>query len=167
MRARRFERVRSAPGDAATAVPTLRLAPGHRRFAYAAIAAIWLSGVLWLVYHYGLQREGSFGLEPHPLEAWWLRLHGLAAFVSLFAFGLLWGVHIRAGLAFARRRLSGLLLLVLLVVLSLSGYLLYYAGEEMLRDAVRVAHWVIGLALLPPFVVHVMRARKQRGARGD
>ena len=166
MRARRFERVRSGSRELPVPMPTLRLSRGHRRFAYATIAAVWLSGVLWLVYHYGLQREGSFGPEPHPLESWWLRLHGLAAFISLFAFGLLWGVHIRAGLAFARRRLSGLLLLVLLIILSLSGYLLYYAGDETLRDAVRVVHWLLGLALLLPFVVHVVRARRQRDARG-
>lgn len=165
MRARRFERVRSGSRELA-AVPTLRLSRNHRRFAYATIAGVWLSGVLWLVYHYGLQREGSFGPEAHPLEAWWLRLHGLAAFATLFAFGLLWGVHIRAGLAFARRRLSGLLLLVLLVALSLSGYLLYYASDETLRDVVRVVHWVLGLVLLLPFVVHVVRARRQRDTRG-
>lgn len=166
MRAHRFERVRVGNREPPASMPTLRLARGHRRFTYATIAAVWLSGVLWLVYHYAMQREGSFGPEPHPLESWWLRLHGLAAFVSLFAFGLLWGVHIRAGLAFARRRLSGLLLLILLVVLSLSGYLLYYAGDEAMRDVVRVVHWVFGLALLLPFVVHVLRARRQRDARG-
>ncbi|MEP6940559.1 MAG: hypothetical protein ABI846_12415, partial [Rudaea sp.] len=88
-----------------------------------------------------------------------------AAFGALFLFGLLWGVHIRAGLMFARRRPSGIILLILLVVLSLSGYLLYYAGDDALRDGVRLVHWLLGVALALPFVVHIARAQATRRAR--
>ena len=67
----------------------LRLASRHRGLAYATFAAIWFTGILWLIFHYFLQRQGEFGAEPHPLEAWWLRLHGAVAFVVLWLAGLL------------------------------------------------------------------------------
>ena len=56
-----------------------RLSRAQRVATYAAFAAAWLSGTFWLLFHYFLQQQGEFALEPHPLEHWWLRLHGLAS----------------------------------------------------------------------------------------
>ncbi|MBS0589931.1 MAG: DUF4405 domain-containing protein [Proteobacteria bacterium] len=140
----------------------LRLSPRHRHLVYAAFAAIWLSGILWLIFHYFLQRQGEFGAEPHPLEAWWLRLHGAAAFVALWLAGLLWAVHVRHGLARPKRRVTGIALIAMFVVLATSGWLLYYAGGDELRDAARLFHWLVGAALIVPFLIHSLRARRRR-----
>jgi len=139
----------------------------HRRKSalYAALAVLFGSGMLWLVFHYFMLRQGEFGAEPHPLEAWWLRLHGAAAFVVLWFAGLLWGTHARPALLQPRWRVSGILILVVLAVLALSGYLLYYASDDTLRDGVRLVHWLAGFALLVPLLVHVIgirRSKKQR-----
>ncbi|HEY8010861.1 MAG TPA: hypothetical protein VIE67_07650 [Rudaea sp.] len=142
-----------------------RLSRSHRRMVCGILTAAWLSGILWLVFHYFLMRRGEFGAEPHPLEAWWLRLHGAAAFASLWLGGLVWAVHVRSGLARPKRRISGMLLIALFVVLAASGYLLYYAGDDALRDAVRLVHWLIGVALIVPFLIHSLRARSARHAR--
>ncbi|MBS0582018.1 MAG: DUF4405 domain-containing protein [Proteobacteria bacterium] len=142
----------------------LRLSPRHRRLVYAAFFAIWVTGILWLVFHYFLQRQGEFGAEPHPLEAWWLRLHGAAAFVVLWLAGLLWIVHVRQGLARPKRRVSGIVLIVMFAVLAASGWLLYYASDDSLRDAVRLIHWLVGLALPLLLVVHIVRGRKRSAA---
>jgi len=143
----------------------LRLSPRHRRLAYAAFAAIWATGILWLFFHYFLQRQGEFGAEPHPLEAWCLRLHGMAAFVALWLAGLLWAVHVRHGLARPKRRVSGIALIAMFAVLAASGWLLYYASDDALRDVVRLIHWLVGLALIVPFLVHGLRARRLRRAQ--
>lgn len=143
----------------------LRLSPRHRRFVYGAFAAIWASGVLWLIFHYFLPRQGEFGAEPHPLEAWWLRLHGAAAFFALWLGGLVWIVHVRHGLARPKRRVTGIALIAMFGVLAASGYLLYYASDDALRDAVRLVHWLVGLALIVPFLLHSLRARRLRKAR--
>ena len=143
----------------------LRLSPRHRRLVYGVFAAIWITGVLWLVFHYFLPRQGEFGAEPHPLEAWWLRLHGAAAFFALWLGGLVWIVHVRHGLARPKRRVSGITLITLFGVLAASGYLLYYASDDALRDSVRLVHWLVGLALIVPFLLHSLRARRLRKAR--
>src|SRR5512139_106729 len=65
----------------------IRLGPRHKKLLYAGFALLWLSGALWLAFHYFFRIEGEFGPKPHPLEAWWLhpleawwlRLHGLMA----------------------------------------------------------------------------------------
>ncbi len=140
----------------------LRLSSRRKRALYAIFGGAWLTGILWLVFHYFLSVEGEFGGEPHPLEAWWLRLHGVFAFAALWLCGLLWAAHVRPALARPGRRLSGLLLLGMLAILAATGYLLYYAGDDSWRDTARWLHWLIGIALALVLGIHVMRARAQR-----
>lgn len=142
----------------------LRLSARHRRLVYVTFAAVWLTGALWLVFHYFLRYQGEFGAEPHPLEAWWLRLHGAGAFVALWLGGVVWAVHVRHGLSRPKRRRSGIVLIAMFVVLAASGYLLYYVSEDALRDAVRLLHWLVGLSLVVPFLIHSLRARRVRKA---
>jgi len=136
----------------------------HRRKAalYLAFGALFGTGILWLVFHYFLMRQGEFGLEPHPLEAWWLRLHGAAAFVMLGFGGLLWGTHARPALQQPRWRVSGIAIAALLVLLAASGYVLYYAADDVWHDSARLVHWLLGLTLALPLLIHVIGVRRGR-----
>ena len=140
----------------------LRLSPRRRRTLYAVVGGAWATGILWLIFHYFMTRPGEFGSEPHPLEAWWLRLHGACAFAVLWVGGMLWAVHIRPALSRPGKRISGLLLLGMFALLAATGYLLYYAVDDGLRDAVRWAHWLTGILLVAVLGVHVIRARAKR-----
>ena len=140
----------------------LRLSPRRRQSLYAVFGAAWVTGILWLVFHYFLMRQSEFGSEPHPLEAWWLRLHGACAFAALWIGGMLWAVHIRPALGRPGKRSSGLLLLGMLAILMATGYLLYYAADDGLRDGVRWAHWLTGVLLAVVLGIHVIRARVKR-----
>lgn len=139
-----------------------RLSRRQRNVTYIVFALAWTSGALWLLFHYFLLRQGQFGPEPHPLEHWWLRLHGLCAFVLLWLGGMLWTQHVRHGLAWPQRRRSGLAILVAFCVLAASGYLIYYADEGGFRDAAGVLHWLFGLALAIPVVAHALPSVKMR-----
>jgi hypothetical protein len=136
----------------------------RRLWVYGVSIGLWLSGALWLVFHYFLTREGEFGTTSHPLEPWWLRLHGAFAFAAIWTFGLLWGVHIVHGWSMRRHRRSGGLLVALLATLTLSGYLLYYAGDDELRSAVSVLHWAIGLGAPLLLLAHLGVKRRHRAA---
>ena len=89
------------------------------------ITGAWLlaTGSAWLLLHYSL----GAGELPHPLEAWSLRLHGLAAFAGLFVLGLLAAAHIPQGWRLSHRRRwagqrrSGVLLCVIGALLSRAG----------------------------------------------
>jgi hypothetical protein len=140
----------------------LRLSPLRRHALYAALGGALATGILWLIFHYFLARQGEFGGEPHPLEGWWLRLHGACAFAVLWLGGMLWAVHIRPALNRPDKRVSGLLLLGILTILATTGYLLYYAADEGLRDVVRWAHWLVGILFAVVLPIHIIRARAQR-----
>lgn len=132
----------------------IRLSAARRSITYGVGAGLWLTGVLWLIFHYFMQRQTDFGAQPHPLEFWWRASHGFFGFASLWTFGLLWGAHIVGAWKSRRHRLSGGLLFGILVWLTGSGYLLYYLGSDELISTVSLLHWSVGLILPVPFIVH-------------
>ena len=145
-----------------------RLSRAQRIATYAAFTLAWLSGAAWLLFHYFLRVQGEFALEPHPLERWWLRLHGLCAFALLWLGGVIWALHVRHGLRWPQRRRSGIAITLVFFVLAATGYLVYYADDGAARDAIVVLHWALGLSLLVPVALHTVPAvvaRWRGGAR--
>jgi hypothetical protein len=145
--------------------PKPSLSSRYRLLVNATGLVLWASGVGWLLFHYFVRVKGEFGPTQSPYEPWWLKLHGAAAFLMLFTLGLLWGVHVLKGWASGSRRVSGVALLGLLLALTGTGYLLYYAGGDELRAAVSLAHWIPGLALPALYLVHRIKAARARKAR--
>ena len=142
------------------------LFPTSQRLAlYIVGGGSWLSGGLWLLFHYLLPRPGEFATTPHPLEAWWLTAHGAFAFIAIFTFGLLWGVHVVPGWKTRRRRPSGAAVVATVGWLALSGYLMYYLAGEQPRFVAGTLHWTVGLAAPLLFVYHGLRARAVRRVR--
>jgi peptidoglycan/LPS O-acetylase OafA/YrhL len=118
---------------------------------YAAGGLLLASGVLWLALHYSV--GAGTGELPHPLEAWAMRVHGLAGFVALFMLGVLAAAHVPHGwrisgrLRWAGQRRSGAVLCALGGLLAFSGYLLYYFAPEGVRPALGWAHTIIGVGM--------------------
>ncbi len=139
-----------------------RLSKGHRRLVYTITTVAWSTGSAWLLFHYALRLPGAFGDIPHPLEAWWLKLHGAAAFAALWLAGLLWGRHVVWAWSAGQRRRSGGGLAAAFGVLSLTGYLLYYVADDRLRGASSITHWMLGLALPLLLGIHVWKVRQSR-----
>ena len=133
-----------------------RLTRAQRLATLLALVLAWTSGACWLLFHYFLRVQGEFALEPHPLEKWWLRLHGLCAFALLWLGGVIWALHVRHGLRWPERRRSGVAITSVFFVLAATGYLIYYADDGNARDAVIILHWALGLSLLVPITLHVL-----------
>lgn len=140
---------------------TIRLGSRHRRAAYATFGLLWASGALWLLFHYFFRVEGNFGPEAHPLESWWLRLHGLMAMFALVALGSLATNHVR--LAWKRRKnlRTGLAMLAMTAWLAVTGYALYYFVSEVNEAWLPLTHWIPGLALPLAGLIHIRRGRRR------
>ena len=141
----------------------MRLTSGHRQWVYWTAAALFASGALWLVFHYFLQAQGEFGPAPHPLEHWWLRLHGAAAMLALLVVGSLLPIHVRRGWHQRRNLPLGIALSSAVLLLTLSGYALYYFGGEEARPWISVFHWGIGIASPLALVWHIAAAGASPG----
>jgi hypothetical protein len=141
---------------------TAKLMRWHFWLVIGAGSALWISGAVWLLLHYFGQRAGEYGPELNPAEPWMMILHGLVLIPALLGCGGLMIAHIPKGWNFTAQRVAGLAMTLVLAVLILSGYLLYYAGDEILRNWTSIIHWSIGLALPLVFGWHYINGRKLR-----
>lgn len=139
----------------------IRFAASHKKFLYSVFSLLWMSGALWLVFHYFLRMPGDFGMAPHPAEIWWLRLHGLMVFVFLFVLGTVLPVHAQRAWQLRKNRQSGLLMKLLFLWLALSGYALYYFAGEENENWLPVVHWGMGLSVPLILVLHIRNGRKR------
>lgn len=138
---------------------SVRFGSARLRAFYVIGAGVWLSGGLWLCFHYFLVKPGEFGPQSNPLEPWWLKLHGAFAFAATWFFGLLWGTRITVAWPSGRRRSSGSVLAGIILLLIVSGYLLYYVGDDTARSIVSIGHWGIGLVCPALYWAHRMRRK--------
>jgi amino acid transporter len=130
-----------------------------RRWVYAAGSACFLTGILWLLFHYFIRHEGDFGPEAHPLEHIWLTLHGGAAIAMAWVFGLMWLGHIRRGWQKGRNLKSGITMASIMLTLIFSGWGLYYLSNEQWREYTGFIHWGLGLFAGLWLPIHIWRGR--------
>ena len=153
-------RVILAAAPAPRRAESIRLGPWHQGAVYGATAALAVSGIIWLVVHYFVATPGEYGPQIHPLEPWMLRLHGAVAMAGLIIYGSLLPVHIRRAWTIRRNFALGIGLVAFMLLLTVTGYLLYYAGDENTRPVISAAHWILGLAVPALLVWHVVSGRK-------
>lgn len=123
---------------------------------------LWLSGSAWLLLHYFGQTPGEFGPEMNPLEPWMLKLHGFFLIPVLLSIGGMFVAHIPKGWDHRRQRFAGITLCAVLGALTITGYMLYYAGDELVREWTSLAHWTVGIALPAIFLWHYVNGLSAR-----
>jgi hypothetical protein len=128
------------------------------------MAALIGTGLWWLWIRYG---GAMADVEPDELrrlaeEAMALKVHGAAAFATLFAIGAMSAHHMRRGWALRRNRLSGAATVALLALLIATGYAMYYLVDDQTHMPVAALHWAAGLVLAPMLITHIAVGRKRR-----
>lgn len=142
----------------------IRFGPTHRRALYGVFLGLWLSGALWLMFHYFFAAPGEFGPAPHASEKWWLRLHGLFAFAALVSVGSVIPVHARSAWQKNKNRATGVLIKSWMLWLAGTGYALYYFSSEPNEAWLPLLHWVAGLSLPLLLATHIRRGRMRHPA---
>ena len=143
----------------------IRFGNRHKRMLYAVFALLWISGALWLAFHYFLRVPSAFGDAAHPLEKWWLRLHGLMGFAALVALGSVLPIHTRRAWHLKKNRATGLATKSVFLWLAATGYALYYFTSEANEAWLPQMHWIVGLALPLMLAVHIRRGRARPATR--
>jgi hypothetical protein len=126
---------------------------------YNIFGMLFLSGILWwgiecLTFTNETMNETWGGLKP-----WLMRIHGATAMASLIMLGFLIPRHMQRGWAQDRNRLAAVGLVVGCMFLILSGYGLYYCGDEALRAWLSSAHIASGILLPIILVWHIISGR--------
>jgi hypothetical protein len=146
---------------------SIRLGPWHQGTVYGATALLVVSGVIWILLHFFMVTQGEFGETHHPLENWMLKTHGGAAMAGLIIYGSLLPIHIRRAWAIRRNIFLGIGLVLLMLLLTITGYLLYYAGGEDTRPIISAAHWILGIGAPLLLTWHVVSGKRRSRQAGD
>ena len=141
---------------------SMKLSPGYRGWLYGTSAALFVSGVAWVLLHrVSLAQEETARNWSAVLEPWMLKLHGAAAMMFLVMIGALLPIHILKGMATRKNLASGLVLLGLIGLLTITGYALYYLGSDTARSFASALHTWAGVGA-PAFLIWHLLWRERR-----
>ncbi|MDE2026913.1 MAG: hypothetical protein KGJ11_00050 [Candidatus Omnitrophica bacterium] len=130
--------------------------PFKKKMLYLASVTLWVTGAIWLYLQYCVKTTDEIG--SHPKQTLLLQIHGAAAMGFLIVLGAVL-FHVKPGWRQKHQRSSGLSLITPCVILIISGWGLYYLGDEYWRNWTSIIHCVLGV-LLPGFILfHVINAR--------
>ena len=119
----------------------------HQTALYVSFSVLFLSGLFWTI---------------DPKRAFWLAIHGGAAMAGLIVLGSILPVHVRRFWTLKRNRGNGLLFLGVNAFLIVTGYGLYYAGNDTLRAWLSRWHGWIGFAFPLILAAHIIWGRQSR-----
>ena len=142
-----------------------RLRPAqHAAILLTSLAMILSGAALWYIRHALDAPEEDYSVFRHPSEPWWLWLHALAAPPFLAAVASSAYGHMKRHFEADFHRASGVLLVVLVFVMTYSGYLLYLVGSEGARKAVLWTHLAPGAAFAALLAWHIVVGRLAKRA---
>ena len=140
----------------------IRLSRPHEWTVYAVLSLVFVSGAAWgWLQHFG-RHAGQFGQSAHPMEPWMQKVHGGSAMLALILLGTLLISHVWRAWQARRNRRTGGLLFIIFALLIVSGYALYYSGNENVRVLVSRTHLWIGLLFPLLVILHVWRGKRTR-----
>jgi hypothetical protein len=140
----------------------VRLGRRHEWAVYAILSLVFASGAGWAWLHHFARTSGQFGETSRPLESWLQKAHGATSMLALILFGTLFVTHIQRGWQARRNRRSGGSLFILFAFLVVTGYALYYSGNETFRALASSTHLWVGLFFPAIVALHVWRGKKSR-----
>ncbi len=142
----------------------LQLTKGHRLTLYAFSLILLLSGAAWAWMH-RLDEAGGTNDAWRNLKPWLLRIHGLGAPFFVLLVGTLLPGHVRRSWHASKNRANGAFFLTTIALLTLSGYALYYLGDEEWRRFTSQFHLWLGLGAPLLLLAHVLIGRRATRAR--
>src|ERR1700753_457319 len=108
-----------------------RMSAGLRSAVIVTHGALWLSGCYWLILYYFFAQQTDFGLLQNPWTPLILRIHGWIAVVGVFLLGWVTARHITDRWPQMIKRTSGIAMVTVCAILSLTGYGLYYTTDRL------------------------------------
>lgn len=137
---------------------------GHRHILYAACLTLLISGAAWAwIQHLDLAGQADEQLVrlKQPLIA----IHGISAMAFVLLLGTLLPGHVRRAWQARKNRRNGVFFLASVSLLTLSGYALYYLGDEAWRQTTSRFHLWLGLAAPVLLMGHIIFGRRATTAR--
>ncbi len=123
----------------------LQITRRSRRLLYSVSLTLFISGISWAWIHH-LDELGQATESLRELNGWFIAIHGFSAMTFVLLLGTLLVGHVRRAWHARKNRKNGAFFLTAVSLLTLSGYVLYYTGNEAVRNAVSNFHLWLGVA---------------------
>jgi magnesium-transporting ATPase (P-type) len=130
----------------------------HRLTLYAVSLTLFLSGVCWAWIHH-LDEAGRAGEDLVKLKQPLIAVHGFSAMAFVLLLGTLLAGHVRRAWHARKNWKNGVFFLAAISLLTLSGYALYYLGDENWRNAAGHFHLWLGVMAPAFLVLHIWLGR--------
>lgn len=134
-----------------------------RRAVWVSVVLVVVTGCIYGWMKYFAMSNDPYAIVNHPWQPAMQHAHVLTAPLFVFAVGLIWRDHIwchfRSGQPLKRR--SGIVSMLTLVPMALSGYLLQISTEDAVRMLWIWTHGITSLIFVAAFALHMlMRFRR-------
>lgn len=136
----------------------------QRRLFYLAFVTLLLSGLFWAWLH-RLDETETSGSSWRGWTPRLMTIHGGAAVGFVLLLGTLLPGHVRHSWRAGRNRPNGVFFLSAVGVLTITGYALYYLGDETARRICSDIHFWLGVAFPLLLVWHIRSGRAARSNR--
>ena len=147
------------------------MSPFERWAVWTTSVATFVTGVIYIWLKYLLVSDDPFAVVNHPLQPVILKAHILVAPLLVFSIGMValrhvWR-HLQSGMREGRR--SGLVTVLVLAPMILSGYLIQAVTEEGWLRAMAISHIALGVIYGVGLLAHQFAAggRKARAIRSQ
>lgn len=139
----------------------IQLSTRHKRWFYSVTVLLFLSGAVWVLFSWLAEHNEKRADLFHLLKSWSLKLHGAAAMAFLIALGILIPTHMKRAWQARRNRVNGAFFVTMITILVLTGYGLYYFGDEHWRSAASWIHLILGFAAPALLALHIWQGRRE------
>ena len=137
----------------------LQLGRRHRRLLYAACLSLFISGTAWAWIQH-LDEAGKAGDTLVKLKQPLIAVHGFSAMTFVLLLGTLLVGHVRRAWHAHKNRKNGAFFLIAISLLTLSGYALYYIGDEHWRGWTSNLHLWLGVTAPALLILHIRQGRR-------
>jgi hypothetical protein len=125
------------------------------------VLAMTITGAVFAFMKYAMKSDDPFAVVNHPWQPHMMTAHVLIGPIAVFAIGWVFGNHIwPAFTGGAPNRLSGILSMLFIVPMTISGYLVQVSTEDATRKVFAVTHWVTVTLFVVAYVVHLIPRSK-------
>ena len=126
------------------------------------------SGAALIIIHFFLEKPAdAFSILKHPYEKLILKIHIFVVPWLTFCLGYLTMAHAIPSLdktikQYLRLRKTGVLLIVFIPFMIISGYLLQILNNGLIEDITSYFHWIIALLFTVVLMIHLLQVKKRR-----
>lgn len=138
---------------------TPRLSAARQWALWSIVLLLVLSGAVWLWAEYAYTAAEG-GTEAYEIKHYAMIVHAAVALLFVFAAGTLLYTHMLAAWRQQRNRITGVIIAATALLLTVSGFGLWYAGGELLRNVSELTHWITGFAIPLVLLAHAIVGRR-------